>query len=460
MTKLIAEPNNLDEIIERHGGPAPRYVAYPSPNFWKDTPPSGERIRRLRTILRQAKPIALYVHVPFCQRLCHYCGCYTEIRKCRPKYGSDYLAHLATELERLRVCAGKLPRISSLHLGGGTPTFLSEKQLCELMDIIRSNMEFHPDAECSLETNPETVTPAQLRLLWELGFSRISLGVQDLNKDVQWAINRHHPYNELKEVLSICRDSGYNSVNIDLVHGLPKQTLSSFSHTAEQICTLEPERVALYRFAYLPEKKPHQRLMDTSSFPSPKENFHIFQAASLIFESHGYSAVGMDHFAKNKDSLAVASHEGRLKRSFMGYEHHPVQNFLGIGPSAISLLDNAYLRNVPSLCSWQHALDRGSFGQDLWRELTPEDRARHSLLNDLLCNLEIKDKNFIRALGRQAQCIFPILEKFVSENLLLRKQNCWEVTGLGRPFVRAIAKTFDAYQNELPKKGRPFSKVS
>jgi oxygen-independent coproporphyrinogen-3 oxidase len=329
-----------------------------------------------------------------------------------------------------------------------------------MLDIIRSNTEFHPDAECSLETNPETVTPAQLRLLWELGFSRISLGVQDLNQDVQWAIGRCHPYEKVQEIVSICRDSGYNSVNFDLVYGLPKQTLSSFSHTVEKVCSLEPDRVALYHFAYLPAKKPHQRLLDASSFPSSKENFHIFQAATSIFKSNGYESVGMDHFAKYDDPLALASRERRLKRSFMGYEPNPVQNFLGIGPSAISFLDSAYLRNIPSLYAWQHAIDEGRFGQDLWRKLTPEDSSRHSLINDLLCNLEIKDNVFTRVLGSQAQGIFPILEEFVSENLLRRKGNGWEVTGLGRPFVRAIAKTFDAYYNEMPKKDRPFSNVS
>ncbi len=459
-TNDVGGEPDLDELIERHGGPAPRYVAYPSPSLWRDPPPSGEHVRRLRTVLKKAEPVALYVHVPFCQRLCHFCSCYTEIRRHLPAHGNDYVSHVKIELERLRVCAGKLPRIFSLHLGGGTPTFLSEKQLVDLLKAIRANAEFCPSAEFSLETNPELVTPSQLRLLWELGFSRISLGVQDLNPNVQWAINRFHPYHKIKDIVTLCRDTGFDSVNFDLVYGLPKQTMTSFSRTVEKVLELGPDRVALYHFAYLPNKKPHQRILDKSAFPTPKENIHIFQAATALFESNGYESVGMDHFAKTDDPLALASRKHRLKRSFMGYEPNPVPNFLGVGPSAISFLDGAYLRNVPSLHAWRHAIDGGRFGQDLWRELTPEDYSRHNLINDLLCNLEIRNRSFARALGPQVQRIFPILEEFVSEGILRRNRKGWEVTKLGRTFVRAIAKTLDAYQIETPKKTQPLSSVN
>ena len=459
MTKHVTEPHKLNEILKRHGGPAPRYVAYPSPNVWKDSPPPGERVRRLRTVLEKARPVALYVHVPLCPRLCHYCGCNTEIRPQQPEHGDNYLTGLVAELETIRACTGTRPRISSMHWGGGTPTFLSERQLTELMAIVRDNVEFVPGGELSLESNPETVTTAQLKRLWELGFSRISLGIQDFNRDTQWAINRYHPYERVKSVVENCRNVGLDSINFDLVYGLPNQTVSRFSQTVEKVIDLEPDRVALYHFAYLPASKPHQRALDTSSLPGPGEKFRIFQTASGIFSTSGYLPIGMDHFAKPEDDLTRAFEGGRLKRSFMGYEANPAPDILGVGPSAISYLDGAYLRNVPSLFAWNHAIEHGGQGQDLWRDLTAEDRSRHTLINDLLCNLEIRDDAFAQTLGSLATGTLPALDEFVEDGILARERNCWKVTSFGRPFVRTVAQIFDQYQN-LGAETRPASKVA
>ncbi len=460
MTETNTDSSKLSDLLKRHGGPAPRYVAYPPPNLWEEAPPDGERARRLRSVLEKGSPLSLYVHVPLCSRLCHYCGCNTTIRPQRPEHGDNFVSHLRLELEALGAGLEARPKVSSLHLGGGTPTFLNEEQLNELMTAIREVVDLDSGGELSLESNPETVTPSQLRTLWELGFTRISFGIQDFNDDTQRAINRRHTFEEVKTVVKACRNVGFSSINFDLVYGLPFQTTSRFSSTVEKVVELSPNRVALYHFAYLPEIKPHQRMIDPSTLPDPEEKFGIFQAASGIFASRGYLPIGMDHFAKPDDALAIAFMEGRLKRSFMGYEANPVTNLLGVGPSAISYLDGAYLRNAPSMSDWGHALDHGKREQDLWRELTEDDCSRHALINDLLCNLELREDAFVRALGKQAEEIVPILDGYVREDLMRREENGWKVTELGRPFVRTIAKNFDAYRNKTPKKARPFSSVS
>lgn len=441
-----SDDRRLVRLLERRGDPAPRYVAYPSPNLWRDKPPPGERIRRLRAVAESGEGLALYVHVPFCPRLCHYCGCNVEVRSPVPKYGDLYLSGIRKELEGLRACSGGIPRAVSLHLGGGTPTFLSETQLTELMAILSESIEFVPNAELSVETNPETVTPSQLRTLWELGFSRISLGIQDFNRDTQWAINRYHPYDRVRCVVDDCRHAGFASVNFDLVYGLPHQTASRFATTVERTISLAPNRVALYHFGYLPDKLPHQRLLDERALPSPLEKHKLFQGATLAFASEGYPPIGMDHFAEPGDTLVRAFRERRLVRSFMGYESRSVRNVLGFGPGAISFLDGAYLRNVPSNTSWTGALNAGASGQDLMRVQTEEDQVRHALINHLLCHLEIKDESLAEAFGSQALGIVSELEAFVRDGILERRNGRRRLTTLGRPFARAVARTFDQYR--------------
>ena len=461
MIEAITKSEDLDEILKKHGHPAPRYVAYPSPNLWKDSPPSGERIRRLRSVLSRGMSIDLYVHVPFCSRLCYYCGCNTEIRTQKPEYGDKYLISLRKELERINLCSEGMPRVSSVHLGGGTPTFLSENQLTSMMSLFREFLEFNPEAEFSVETNPETVTPIQLETLRELGFSRISLGIQDFNRDTQWAINRYHPYERVRFVVETCRNLGFTSINFDLVYGLPMQNSQRFERTVEKSIALEPDRVALYHFAFLPEKMPHQKRLDAESMPHPHEKLRIFETATSLFVSEGYLPVGMDHFSKPEDSLAEAFKCNRLKRTFMGYVAKSAKNLLGLGPGAISYLDGAYLRNSPSTIVWGNALDKGGFGQDLWHEQTDEDRTRHALINELLCHLVIRDKELTETMGALAQGITRELKSFARDGILKRAEDSssWNLTRFGRPFARTVARLFDSYKMEALDRA-PCSRVA
>ncbi|MBT3636149.1 MAG: oxygen-independent coproporphyrinogen III oxidase [Opitutae bacterium] len=445
MNEKLARTPEREGILARHGGPAPRYVAYPSPNLWTSPPPSGERIRRLRSIYRGGGTIDLYIHVPFCSKLCFYCGCKTEIRPPKPEYGNRFLDSLRTELDRLSTCSGGLPWVRSLHIGGGTPTFLNHEQLTKLGNLLQRFLNFTPDSELSFESNPETVTTDRLSVLREKGFSRISLGIQDFDQDTQWAINRFHPFTQVRSVVESCREIGFSSINFDLIHGLPHQTVERFEKTVEKTIALNPERVALYNFAYVPEKMPHQKKIDPKTLPSPMENWNIFERASDLFSANEYRSIGMDHFTKPNDPLTLAFDNNRLKRNFMGYVEHSSENLLGIGPGAISFLEGAYLRNTPSLVLWSNALEKGGFGQDLWCEQTEMDRKRHSIINDFLCHLTINDENFVTATETDASRIASQLESFVIDGILERTNNqrAWTLTRFGRPFARAVACLFD-----------------
>ncbi len=449
------------ELLIRYSNPAPRYVAYPSPNIWKSKPSIQERINRIKEIHNHNKPIDLYVHIPFCSKLCWYCGCKTEIRPEKNCYGENFIESLEKEIKQVSLNGKIQLKVSSLHLGGGTPTYLSESQLSRLMVLINRAFLIEPEAVLSVESNPETVNIAKLKTLWENGFTRVSFGIQDFNQKTQFAINREHSYEDVKDLIFRCREIGYKSVNLDLVYGLPHQDQKSFLQSIKKVISLEPERVALYNFAYLPKNIPHQRLINPKALPDPKENCQIFLQSSNLFKKHGFLHVGMDHFVKDDDSLAKAFINGTLQRNFMGYVSNPSENLLGLGPGAISFLNHAYIRNQPSSISWSHQLRRGESGQDLWYEQTLSDQKAQGIINQVLCHMTLTEDQLTNEFTGNLKTLREKFVQFENDKILNwdEKNKKWNITGEGIIFSRFVAQAIDQHwENSQSKDG--YSKVA
>ncbi|MBT3668034.1 MAG: oxygen-independent coproporphyrinogen III oxidase [Opitutae bacterium] len=452
---------NTKDLLIKYSNPAPRYVAYPSPNIWKNQPPTGERLRRVKKIHNHSKSIDLYVHIPFCSKLCWYCGCKTEIRPEKEYYGDNFLESLEKEIKQVNFDGKIRPKVASLHLGGGTPTYLSENQLSRLMVLINRAFLIQPKAVLSVESNPETVNVAKLKTLWENGFSRVSFGIQDFNQETQWAINREHSYKDVKNLILSCRKIGYQSVNLDLVYGLPHQDQKSFLKSIEKVISLNPERVALYNFAYLPKMIPHQQLINPKSLPCSEENCQIFLQSCNLFKQHGFVHVGMDHFVKQGDSLAKSFTNGTLHRNFMGYVSNPSENLLGLGPGAISYLNHAYMRNQPSSTLWNHQLKQEKSGQDLWYKQTLSDQKTQNLINQILCHMCIKEDQITEEFTGNLETLREKLVQFEKDQILIwdgtNKQ--WNITPKGKMFSRFVAQAIDQHW-ENTRSNEEYSKVA
>ncbi len=436
---------NINQVLEKHTTTAPRYVAYPPPNHWCKPPPESAFANSIRRISSKSQSLELYVHIPFCSKLCWYCGCKTEIRPEKSLYGDTFLDSLSKEIDTIKDAAGRKLLVNSLHLGGGTPTYLNPTQINRLMKMLRSAFLFEKFSELSLESNPETVVEDRLKAMWENGFSRISYGIQDFNKKVQQAINRKHSFNEVRNLISRSREIGFESINLDLVYGLPFQKTESYMESIKQVIKLDPERIALFNFAYLPDKIPHQSMIKAKNLPSPVENCEMFLEASKLLNDATYAFIGMDHFVKQTDKLAQSSLNNSLSRNFMGYVSNQGDNLLGLGAGAISFLNYEYFRNAPSTKLWSHSLNENKRYKDLWYKQTHKEQKSHQLINELLCQKIIRLSNLAELFGAQLDLVTKKLDEFVKDLILdwNVKQKTWKLTDDGRLFSRVVAKAID-----------------
>ncbi len=447
------------EIIERFTKPGPRYTSYPTAPEWGKFTNSDYAVT-LQQFGTTDQTLSLYIHIPFCVSMCSYCGCNVVIRKQNQRVGDEYLDYLAKELSLVITTMGRRPVLKQFHIGGGTPNYLAADQLHRLVGLVNQGFDWDVDAEKAIEIDPRVVTDAHLDALVDLGFNRISMGIQDFDPKVQVAVNRVQPYELVEGVMTRLRDRGFHSINFDLIYGLPHQKIDSFSHTLDQVIALSPDRIALYSFAHIPWLKSHQNLIDPGTLPGTEEKLGIFVMARDKLMANGYDAIAMDHFAKASDDMAVAFREGRLYRNFMGYTLKPADEYLGIGVTSIGFLAHTYAQNIKDLKAYFAALDRGELPVERGLRLSPDDQRRQWVITQLMCHFGVDKSQFETRFGEDFDTYFaeeaPHLAQCVTEGLITLSGEKIALTELGTLFVRNVAMGFDWYLRQ-PKGHKRFS---
>ncbi len=437
-------------LIHRFDQTGPRYTSYPTADRFERDYPAASYVGHLarRATAQQAAPLSVYVHLPFCESLCYFCACNKIITQDHSRSG-DYLRILYKEMDLVGQHLGSQRQTVQLHLGGGTPTFLNAAELTELMTRLRRHFDFTPDAELGVEIDPRTVTPDTLAMLAGLGFNRTSFGVQDFDPQVQAAVNRIQPYDMVRTALQASRDNGFESVNADLIYGLPRQTLASFSRTLDQLVELSPDRVALYNYAHLPDRFKSQRLIRAEDLPSAETRLQIFLMSVHRLLAAGYVYIGLDHFAKPDDELNRARLNQGLHRNFQGYTTRAECDLIGFGISAIGKVGDAYIQNHHSLNAYRDRLERGELPTDKGFDLSPEDAIRREIIMTIMCSMPLDFAAFQARHGQAFDTLFAdeltLLQPYVEAGLLALDAQGLRVLPKGRVFVRALAMVFDQY---------------
>ena len=444
-------PAALSEaLLRRFDVPGPRYTSYPTADRFVDAfgPEAYRQALRWRGSSAAGAPLSLYVHIPFCESVCYYCACNKVITRHHER-AAEYLDALEVEIGLQTALLGRGRLATQLHLGGGTPTFLSDPELARLMRTLREHFAIAPDAECSIEVDPRTVTAARLAHLAGLGFNRLSFGVQDFNPAVQHAVHRVQPFEQVEQLMRAARALRFDSVNIDLIHGLPLQTPETLARTVEQTASLRPDRVALYAYAHLPQRFKPQRRIDAAALPGAADRIGMLSRAIGGFLKAGYVYIGMDHFALPGDALAVAKRQGRLQRNFQGYSTQPDCDLIGLGVSAIGKVGATYSQSAKTLPEYYDALRAGVLPVVRGIALGREDLLRRAVISSLMCQGRLDFESFELAHLIDFRTHFePELEqlhKLAADGLLVFEPDGVQVTALGWYFVRAIAMVFDQY---------------
>jgi oxygen-independent coproporphyrinogen III oxidase len=440
------------ELLRRFDVPGPRYTSYPTADRFVEafTPHHYEQAldQRREGPAALSLPLSLYVHIPFCESLCYYCACNKIITRHHDR-AKSYLRYLEREMDLHNAILGTDRVVTQLHLGGGSPTFLSDAELAQLMAMLRRGFAIAPGAECSIEVDPRTVDGARLQAIADLGFNRISFGVQDFDPDVQKAVHRIQPAGQVFALMEQARTIGFDSINIDLIYGLPRQSPESFARTLAQVSQLRPDRIALYGYAHLPERFKSQRRIAQTELPAPGAKVTMLSQALASFEGDGYVYVGMDHFALPDDALAVAKRQGRLQRNFQGYSTQPDCDLIGLGVSAIGRIGATYSQNAKTLAEYCDHLDQGRLPVARGLALSRDDLARRAVIMALMCQGEVVFESIEVAWLLDFRKYFAAeleqLDKLRAEGLLTVDETAIQVTAKGWFFVRAIAMLFDRY---------------
>jgi oxygen-independent coproporphyrinogen-3 oxidase len=458
----LTEAITLD-MLQKYDVPGPRYTSYPTADRFVEAFTEDDYIQALqqRRIGGMALPLSIYVHVPFCASLCFYCACNKIVTK-RYERSREYLEYLRHEVDLHTRHLGTGQTISQLHLGGGTPTFFSDDELTELMDMLKRSFNFASGGEYSIEVDPRTVDEKRLKHLSQLGFNRLSFGVQDFDPDVQKAVHRIQPAEQVFDLVGKARELKFDSVNVDLIYGLPKQNEASFQRTLQQVSELRPDRIALYAYAHLPERFKPQRRIHSEDLPVAGEKLKMLSNAIAHFLSVGYVYVGMDHFALPNDPLAVAKRQGRLHRNFQGYSTQPDCDLIALGVSAIGRVGSTYSQNAKTLEEYYDSLQQGRMPIVRGLALSNDDLIRRAVIMALMCQGELVFEsieltymiNFKQYFARELDNLSALRD----EGMLEMDDNGIQVTGRGWFFVRAIAMKFDRYLQTDQNRAK-FSKI-
>jgi oxygen-independent coproporphyrinogen-3 oxidase len=448
-SELVIDP----VLIRRHDVSGPRYTSYPTADRFVEAFGDAELKQWLakRNIGGISQPLSLYVHLPFCDTLCYYCACNKVITRDHAR-SAKYINYLETELELLGPLLGSERKLCQLHWGGGTPTFLARDEMGRLVAAIDRHFTRAADFECSLEVDPRRVEPGTMEFLAGLGFNRVSIGVQDFDPAVQQAVHRIQSEEVTRTVIDAARASGYRSVNIDLIYGLPKQTLDSFNRTLERVIAIGPERIALYSYAHLPTVFKPQRRIVPAELPSAETKLQILTLAIGRLTRAGYVYIGMDHFAMPDDELAVAQRQGRLQRNFQGYSTYPESDLIGLGVSAIGRIGPTYYQNHKRLDDYYAALDAGRLPVARGLELSADDLVRRAVIQALACHFRLSIESIEDAYLVHFRSYFAAeledLRRLQEEGLVDVSDEWISVTPSGRLLVRAICMVFDRYLRE------------
>lgn len=434
------------ELIARYDRPGPRYTSYPTavqfdPTFTPDA---------YKEAANSDQALSLYFHIPFCDTICFYCACNKIATKDRSKVRA-YLDHLSKEMAMQSTLFGKQRPIEQLHWGGGTPTFLSDDEIRELMQRAGEYFNLLDDdsGEYSIEIDPREVTENTIQTLRDVGFNRMSIGLQDLNPDVQKAVNRIQSHQQTFAVMQQARETGFRSVSLDLIYGLPQQTLASFAQTLEQVIEQKPDRLSIFNYAHMPERFKPQRRISADELPDAQTKLAILQMAGKMLDEAGYVYIGMDHFALPDDELAVAQQQGNLYRNFQGYSTHAHCDLIGLGVSAIGAVGNVYAQNVKTLEEYYAALDDNKLPLERGLILHRDDEIRRELITQLICHFELDLDAFGSKMDIDMQTYFADewqqLQPMQNDGLLEFDQHQLRVTDQGRMLIRNICMVFDAY---------------
>ncbi|WP_024695939.1 oxygen-independent coproporphyrinogen III oxidase [Pseudomonas syringae] len=450
------------DLIRRYDLTGPRYTSYPTAVQFKTDVGAFELLHALRDSRKAMRTLSLYVHIPFCANVCYYCACNKVITKDRGR-AQVYLQRLMQEIQMLgcHVDAGQM--VEQLHLGGGTPTFLSHDQLRHLMAHLREHFNLLDDdsGDYGIEIDPREADWATMGLLRELGFNRISLGVQDLEPAVQRAINRLQSLEQTRTLIEAARTLQFRSINIDLIYGLPKQTPDSFARTVDEIIQLQPDRLSVFNYAHLPERFMPQRRIDSADLPSAETRLLMLERTVSQLTQAGYRYIGMDHFALPDDDLAVAQEERTLHRNFQGYTTHGHCDLVGLGVSAISQVGNLYSQNSSDLNDYQTLLASDQLATRRGLVCNEDDRIRRAVIQQLICHFQLDftvlEQTFAIDFERYFSAIWPQLIEMANDGLIALEGKKIEVLPAGRLLVRSVCSVFDAYLTRQNR--RRFSRV-
>ncbi|WP_341706127.1 oxygen-independent coproporphyrinogen III oxidase [Halopseudomonas sp.] len=450
------------DLIRRYDHAGPRYTSYPTAVQFHDGVKPADFLHAIDASRAANRQLSLYVHVPFCANICYYCACNKVITKDRSR-AREYLASVQREMELISAHLGPDQVVEQLHFGGGTPTFLSHQELRELMGGLRSQFNLRDDdiGDYSIEIDPREADWTTMGLLRELGFNRVSFGVQDLDPEVQRAVNRLQTLEQTQTVMDAARTLAYRSINIDLIYGLPKQTPESFARTVEAIIALKPDRLSVFNYAHLPERFMPQRRINSADLPSPAQKLEMFENSVRQLLAAGYRYIGMDHFALPDDSLSIAQENGELQRNFQGYTTHGHCDLIGLGVSSISQVGDLYCQNSSDIKVYQERLQADELATQRGLVCHSDDVIRRAVISQLICHFQLQFSDIESRFGIDfpeyfASCL-PMLEQMARDGLIILTPGGIRVMAAGRLLVRSICMLFDAYQTEASQ--QRFSRI-
>lgn len=462
LREMREELSVSEDFVNRYNRPGPRYTSYPTAPVWTDSFGPKEYEEALVAADQKGSPVSLYMHLPFCESLCLFCACNVVITK-NKSVTHPYLEVLKEETDRISRGVSRNRKVTQFHWGGGTPTYLSPEQIEDLFLYTRERFNFAPDAEIGIEVDPRVTTRAHLETVRKMGFNRLSMGIQDFKEDVQKAVHRLQPYEETRDLIAIARELGFDSINVDLIYGLPYQTGESFAHTVEQIVELSPDRVAMFSYAHVPWLKKQQGSF-AAHLPEGMQKFDIFRNGLLKFLEADYLYIGMDHFAKENDELAFSQRNRTLHRNFQGYTTKAGADLYGMGITAISGIQDCYAQNYRDIPSWEKAVRERGIATMRGYHLSQDDLIRREVISRLLCHTVIVKDEISKQFGMDFDDYFePELERLKvphEDGLVVVNDKEIRTAWLGRIFIRNLAMIFDPYLEKQQLVSKPlFSKT-
>ena len=451
-----------EDFVNRYNRPGPRYTSYPTAPVWTDSYGPADLESAMRSAELKKSPVSLYMHLPFCESLCLFCACNVIIRK--DKSGTPpYLSILKKEIDHIASRVSRDREVTQFHWGGGTPTYLSPEQIEDLFSYSRERFTFAPDAEIGIEVDPRVTSSAHMDIIRKMGFNRLSMGIQDFKPEVQKAVHRVQPYELTRDLIANARQLGFDSINVDLIYGLPHQTGESFAHTVEQIVSLSPDRIAMFSYAHVPWLKKQQGSF-VKFLPEGMKKFDIFRNGLLKFLEAGYLYIGMDHFAKENDELAVSQRNRTLHRNFQGYTTKAGADLYGMGITAISGIQETYAQNYRDIPSWEKSVNDHGVATMRGYHLSNDDIIRREVISRLLCHTVIVKDEISKKFGIDFDEYFaPELKQLKmpqEDGLVVINDKEIRTAWLGRIFIRNLAMVFDPYLEKQQLASRPlFSKT-